>query len=270
MNSRLLSCVLAGLTLACAARAEAQFSLEQPLPPAEIYHVEFGMGFWSPEPELVLRLDGASGIGSDVDFVQEFGIAKKRFRELRGTLKPGRKHKIRFDYVPFRYDAASVVQETFVYGGQQFTVGIEATTSVTWDLWKFGYEWDFYSGPAGFAGLVTDLKYSKVSASVSAAGLGSQLAEAKAPVPGIGGIARGYVSKNFSLTGEFTFFKMPDSFSEEIDGTFYDFDAYATVNLGRHAGVHGGYRSITVDYLASEDAGALKMKGLYFGGVIRF
>jgi hypothetical protein len=270
MKLRLAPSVLVALALACSASAEAQFSVEQPLPPAETYHVEFGLSFWSPEPELSLRFDGPSGIGTDVDFVQQFGITKKRFRELRGTLKPGRKHKVRFEYIPFKYDAEATIQQTFVFGGRQFTVGVPASTDISWDLWKFGYEWDFYTGPAGFAGFVADVKYNKVSATVSALGLGSELTEATAPVPGVGGIGRGYFTKNVSVTGEFTFFKVPDSFSEEIDGSFYDFDVYATVNAGRNVGLHGGYRSITVDYLAAADAGAMKLKGIYFGGVVRF
>ena len=270
MKFTLAPCMFVALAVLSSARAEAQFRVEQPLPAAERYLAELGMSFWSPEPDLVIRLDGPAGTGSDVDFVQEFGIAKKRFREFRATLKPGRKHKIRFDYVPFRYDAEAVIQRTFTFGGRDFNVGVPASTAVSWDLWKFGYEWDFVSANGGFAGLVVDLKYNKVSAEVSALGLGASLTEVNAPVPGIGGIARGYLSKHFSITGEFTAFKMPDSISEEMDGTFYDFDLYGTVNLGNHVGVQSGYRSVTVDYLASEDAGALKMKGLYFGGVLRF
>jgi hypothetical protein len=270
MRSRLAACAFVMVALGYAASAEAQFRTEDALPAAERYHAEFGIGFWSPEPELVIRFDGPAGFGSDVDFVQEFGITKKRFTEFRGTLKPGRKHKIRFDYVPFTYDAEATIQRTFVFGGRQFTLGVPATTSVKWDLWKVGYEWDFVAGSAGYAGLVVDVKANKVSAEISAVGLGAEVAEVNAPVPGIGGIARGYFSRNVSVTGEFTAFKMPDKISKEVDGTLYDFDIYGTVNLGRYAGVQAGYRSITVDYLSSEDAGALKMKGTYFGGVIRF
>lgn len=270
MSLRISTCAWVLAAVGCAATAEAQFRVPPPAPPGEDYRVELGVSFWSPEPELVIRLDAPAGFGSDIDFVEEFGIEKKRFTEFRATLKPGRKHKIRFDYVPFKYDAEAVIQRTFVFGGREFTVGVPASADVTWDLWKFGYEWDFVSGSAGFAGLVVDLKYSKVSAEISAAGIGTEAAEANAPVPGIGGIARGYFSRTFSVTGEFTAFKMPDSFSEEIDGTFYDFDVYATYNAGRHLGFQAGYRSITVDYQLEEDAGALKMKGTYFGGVLRF
>ena len=271
MRLHLSTCAFALAVLCGSASAEAQFGRPQPQTPGEDYHVELGVAFWSPEPELVIRFDSPiAGIGTDVDFVEEFGIEKKRFTEFRATLKPGRKHKIRFDYVPFKYDAEAVIQRTFVFGGREFTIGVPATTDVTLDLWKFGYEWDFVSRSGGFAGLVVDLKYTKVSAEIAAAGIGAEVAEATAPVPGIGGIARGYLSKNFSVTGEFTAFKVPDSLSEEVDGKFYDFDIYGTVNVGRNLGIQGGYRSMTVDYVVEEDAGALKMKGTYFGGVLRF
>ncbi|MGH9349066.1 MAG: hypothetical protein ACRD26_17555 [Vicinamibacterales bacterium] len=273
MHQTVSTCVVAIGAVLCAGSSEAQFRVPPPPAPGEDYKVELGLAFWSPEPDLVIRFDdpvGPAGAGSDVDFVQEFGIAKKRFTEVRATIKPGRKHKIRFDYVPFKYDADATIQRTFVFGGRQFTVGVPASTAVTWDLWKFGYEWDFVSGQTGYAGLVVDLKYSKVSAEISSPGLGAELAEANAPVPGIGGIARGYFTENVSVTGEFTAFKVFDRISEEIDGTFYDFDVYGMVNFGRNFGLQGGYRSITVDYLREEDAGALKMKGTYFGGVLRF
>jgi hypothetical protein len=34
--------------------------------------------------------------------------------------------------------------------------------------------------------------------------------------------------------------------------------------------VQGGYRSLDVEYIDEDDLGRLKMKGLYFGGVVRF
>jgi hypothetical protein len=266
--------VLCTLTLAIvlsSATAHAQYrpQQQQQLAPGEDYHVEFGVAFWSPEPELVLRFDTLAG-DSDIDFVEEFGIEKERFIEFRATIKPGRKHKIRIDYVPFKYDAEATIQRTFVFGGREFTIGVDAAADVEWDLWKFGYEWDFVSRTAGFAGLVIDLKYNKVSAEVSAAGLGSELEEVRAPVPGIGGIGRVYLTRDVSVTGEFTAFKILDSFSEEADGTFYDFDIYSTANIGRNVGIQAGYRSITVDYLIDDDFGNLKMKGFYLGGVLRF
>ena len=51
---------------------------------------------------------------------------------------------------------------------------------------------------------------------------------------------------------------------------YYDFDLYGTVNFTDHFGAQGGYRSFDVFYNVDEDEGDLKLKGLYFGGVVRF
>ena len=262
------TCAVVAL-LASASPAVAQFNVPAPPAPGEDYRVEIGAALWSPTPSLVIGGDGLTVLGEEVDFVQEFGIESKRFTEFRVTLKPGQKHKIRFHYIPFRYEADATIQRRIVFGGQVFDIGVPATADVEWRMWRIGYEWDFISRQAGFLGLVAEMKYNTVTAQIDSA-VGSASVDAKAPVPAIGGIARGYLTESIALTGELTGFKMPDAISEEFEADFWDWDVYATVNLGRNAGILGGYRSVDVEYLADEDLGRLTMKGWYFGGVVRF
>jgi hypothetical protein len=92
---------------------------------------------------------------------------------------------------------------------------------------------------------------------------------ARAPIPAIGLIGRGYLVPNISITGELSGFRLPN-IDENYQGTYYDFDLYGTVNFNDNLGVQGGYRSLTVFYRVDLDEGDLKMKGLYFGGVVRF
>jgi hypothetical protein len=99
--------------------------------------------------------------------------------------------------------------------------------------------------------------------------VGREFVSAKAPIPAVGIIGRGYVVPNVSITGEFSAFKLPD-FDEDYQGRFYDFDLYGTVNFSDNFGLQAGYRSLTVFYRVDFDEGDLKMKGLYFGGVLRF
>lgn len=262
------TCVL--IAFASAAPAHAQFNA--PLPPAvgEDYRVEIGAAFWKPSPQLFITSNDLGQIGSEVDFVNEFGIEDKRFTELRITLKPSPKHKLRFQYLPIQYEAEAVIERQIVFAGRTFIVGAPATTDVEWKQWRFGYEWDFVSNSYGFVGLLAELKHNKVGAEIDAGAFGVAVADATAPVPGLGIIGRGYLSKNVSVTAEFSGFKVPDSITEEFDAELWDFDIYGTVNFGRNAGVQGGYRRLTVEYLADEDAGRLKMSGIYFGGVVRF
>jgi hypothetical protein len=256
--------------LLVAPRAEAQFNAPNP-PPGEDFRVEVGLMYWKPTPDIRIQTGALAAIGeSEVDFVQEFGVENKRFREFRAVLKPGRKHKLRFDYVPIEYNAETTLNRTITFGGRTFMVGLPATGDLKWQLWKFGYEWDLVSGDGGFVGIIGGLKYNKISARLNSPIAGGEITEAKAPVPTLGVIGRGYPSRNVSITAEFTGFMVPDSVSDQFDAKILDFDIYATVNFGRYAGVQGGYRSLTAEYLVDDDAGHFKLKGLYFGGLLRF
>ena len=239
---------------------------------AEDFHIELGLRFWQPTPELTLTT-GDMRVGT-VDFVQEFGLGEERFRELRAVLRAGRKHKLRFAYVPIKYDQDAVLQREITFQNLTFPVRADANADINWDLYRFGYEWDFVARSRGFVGLVTELKYNKVQAAVTAAGsmLGqtqtfSASVDRTAPVPTIGGIARGYVGEYVSFTGEFTALKFD---RDEFRGKFYDFDVQGAAHLGKHLGVQVGYRSVDVDYRVDGDEGTMKMKGPYFGGFLRF
>jgi len=49
-----------------------------------------------------------------------------------------------------------------------------------------------------------------------------------------------------------------------------NFDVSVTGSITRFFGLQGGYRALSADYLLDSDTGDLEMKGLYFGGMIRF
>jgi hypothetical protein len=252
-----------------AGRADAQFGVSDPAP-GEDYTVELGLMFWQPTPTLLIQTGALTRItGGEVDFVQEFGIENKRFSEFRIVARPGRKHKIRFSRVAVRYDEEATLRRTVTFGGRTFNIGAPATADLKWDMYRLGYEWDFVARDRGFVGVIAELKHNKVSADLAAAGFGSEFYEATAPVPAVGVIGRGYPHPALSVTAEFTGFKLPGT-SEEFEAKLFDFDIYGTVSIGRHVGIQGGYRSVVAEYLVDDDAGDLKLKGLYFGGLVRF
>jgi hypothetical protein len=268
MKSRLLA--FAAFALLTASRAEAQFTRRPDVIAPEQFNVELGVMWWKPTPELTLST-GDPRIGP-VDFVQEFGIGDERFREFRIVLKGG-KHKARFSYVPIKYDQDAVLQRTITIRNVAIPATADANADIRWDVYRFGYEWDFLRMRRGFVGLVTELKYNKVKAEVT--GTTSTpvvqnfvgVFDQQAPIPTIGGIARGYIGDYVSITGEFTGLKIDRT---DWRGKFYDFDIYGAGHFGKSAGVQVGYRSLDVDFLVDEDAGIMTMKGMYFGGFVRF
>jgi hypothetical protein len=251
--------------------ARAQYGANAPSDQAtgERYHVEIGGFIWNPTPDIIISSESLGIVGTDIDFVNDLGIAKKRLKQVRVVLKPARKHKFRFEYTPIKYEAEGKLTASVIFNGILFPVTFPVTTDMEWKAYRFGYEYDFISKDRGFAGLILEAKYTDVQATLSNA-LATEFARAKAPIPAIGGIARVYVVPNISITGEFSAFKIPDSIDSRYNAHYFDLNIYGTVNFTNNIGVKGGYRSFVVEYKVEKDAGDLKLKGLYFGGLVRF
>ena len=229
----------------------------------EDFGFEASLMFWKPSPAIVLT---SGTLGTPVDFINTFAVEDERFRSYRIVTKAG-KHKVRFSKEDIKYDATATLTQTIRFQGQTYTVGVPATAELDWHLTRIGYEWDPVSTPRGFLGVVFDLKYSNINAQVSAPGVTAEIFEHKIPVPTIGGIGRGYLGEYISFTAELTGFKVNRS---DFEAKFFDFDLYGTANFGRNFGAQYGYRSVTVNYDIDSDLGDLKLKGPYFGLVVRF
>jgi hypothetical protein len=266
MRARYVYLLVASCILSGPATARAQ--TPDDINPGEKFHVEFGTVFWQPSPKLVINTDSGISIGvTEFDFAEQFGIETKRFSEFRFVAKAARKHKVRVSYVPVKYEETADIPP-ITFNGTTFSG--RAAVNITWDLWRFGYEWDFISDEKGFFGMLADVKYNAVDAAVQS-GLLAEASGADAPIPGIGIIARRYVHPKVAISGEFTGFKLV---AGDVDGSLFDFDISATVNIFKNFGATGGYRSVNANYDITDvdvlDTGELTLRGLYFGIVTRF
>jgi hypothetical protein len=264
--------ILLGLTLAAApaaAQYQPNFRPAADRATGEKYRIELSGGYWNPTPEIVISSEQLGIVGSDIDFVQDLGIAQTRFRDFRLVLRPAEKHKFRIQRTPVRYTAEHTLQRDIIFNGIAYRVGLPVNSDLQWRAWRFGYEYDFIYRDRGFLGLILEAKYTDVEILLDSV-IGLEYARARAPIPAIGGIGRVYVVPNISLTFEMTGFKLPERIDEDYRGRYVDYDFYGTVNFSDHFGVQTGYRSLDVMYRVENDAGDLRLAGLYFSGVIRF
>jgi hypothetical protein len=235
----------------------------------ETYHVEVGGYFWYPTPDLTITSEALGIIGSRIDFVEDLGIEKTRFKQLKVVLRPAKKHKLRFEYTPITYDAVGTLRRDIIFNGIKYPVALPVATTLQWKAYRFVYEFDFIHRDRGFVGLLLETKYTDVQAQLSNI-LDTEFVSAKAPIPTIGVIGRGYVAPNISITGELSGLGTGGIFGEDYRAHYVDFDLYGTVNFTDNVGAQAGYRSFNVFYHVEEDEGQFVLKGLYFGGVLRF
>lgn len=275
MRNRSATClyavVMTGLLLA-ARPASAQFMSRSLTDPAvgEKYFIEASAGFWAPSADMKISSEGFEIVGTEIDFKRDLGLVDHKFKELHVTLRPSQKQKLRFQYIPIRYEQEAIVARDLVFNGQRYRLGLPVNSLADWKAYRFAYEYDAFYRSRGFIGFVADLKYTNVRAELASPVIPKEFAHAEAPIPSIGGIGRYYLLPNISVTGELTGIKIPDSISKDYKAHYVDFDLYGTVNVTNNIGAQIGYRSFDVGYKIKEDEGSFVLKGLYFGIVARY
>ena len=238
----------------------------------EDYHIEAAYGWWNAKPSLIVNSEALGILGSDIDLITDLGIEQHRLGKFDLVLKPSAKHRFRFQRLPIKYETdAHAVQREFIFNGQRYTLGLPVTTTVDFTTYRFGYEYDFLYFKRGFFGAGINLNYTNVDVELLSP-IGSEFISAAAPIPAFSFAGRGYVLPNLAIDGEFSFFRIPDSIQEQLngDGSYNDFDIHGTYNFNKYVGAVLGWRKTTVFYNVENDTGDLKFTGMYFGGVVRY
>lgn len=273
-----LALFLPAALLLAAAPALAQFKPRALSDPAtgEKYHIEAAFDFWKPSTEMSISSEALGIVGTTIDFKKDLGLTDQNFRALKLVLRPAKKHRFRYQYIPLKFEQQATLTRDVVFQGIRYRVGLPVNSLLDWKAYRFTYEYDFVYRDRGFVGFMLDSKYTDVIASLQSP-IDFEQIHARAPIPTIGGIGRFYIVPNISITGELSGFKIPDSVSKQYKAHYADLDIYGTVNLTNNFGVQAGYRTFDLGYnikddtsLTTTDAGSFVVKGLYFGGAVRF
>ena len=235
----------------------------------EDYTLEITGGMWDPRPSIVASSEQFGIIGSQIDFGNDLGMVRKRHPEMRLTFKPGRRHKLRLNWLPIQYSQSAVLERRVVFQGIAFDVGIGVDSALRWDAWRFGYEFDVIARERGYVGLILEAKYTHIQAELDSV-VGYEYVTARAPIPALGAITRVYVTRFTPITAEVTAFRLPDNVVQGYEARYVDFDIYGTINLSNMVGINVGYRSMDMSYLVEHDTGDLKLEGMYLSGAFRF
>ena len=274
--------VLAGLFLAAIivaappAPAAAQY---RPLPTTsfstsnspmgEPYWIEFAVNWWSPQPDIVISSESLGIPGTDINVQATLGVEKKSTYELALVLRPSKKNKFRFNYIPLKYDADTTITGEIIFNGIRYPVNTQVRTLLEWKTYRAGWEWDFISQPRWFIGSLFQVKWTDVNFELDSP-IGKEFVRAKAPIPAIGFIGRAWVTTRVAITGEWSAFKLPDTIDARYGGHDYEWDVNGMVNITRNFGAQAGWRSHDIAYRVEADRGSAKLDGFYLGGVVRY
>ena len=176
---------LAAVLILTASPALAQFKPRPVSNPAtgETYHIEGAAGFWNPSADMSISSESLGIVGTAIDFKNDLGLMDTRFSELHLVLRPARKHKFRFQFIPIDYtQKGHTLTRTIVFNGQAYTLGLPVNSELNWKAFRFAYEYDFLSRDRWFAGFILDAKYTNVRATLQAPPNTNEFTHARAPI----------------------------------------------------------------------------------------
>jgi hypothetical protein len=213
------------------------------------------------------------GIPGDViDFKTDLGLTDQSFKELNIELRPARRHKLRYQYIPIKFEQSATVTREIVFQGQRFVIGVPVNSGLDWRAHRFGYEFDFITHDRGFGGFILEVKQNDVLAFLESPQVRRESVRGAAPIPVIGGTFRVYPVPNVSITGAITgcCFGVIERLVKDAGGHYLDVDFYGTYNLTPQLGARVGFRRLDLGYTFEDDFGDFELKGLYFGLVARY
>jgi hypothetical protein len=280
MKRMTVKCLLVAAFVGCllcatTAPAVAQY---RPLPSSgqsddraigEKYHIELAGMLWNPTSDFMFQSEQFGLAGTEIDLDEDLGLSQKKVYEVRLVLRPFKKHKIRVDFVPLHYTGDTVITREIVFNGIKYPVSSRVQTDFTWNAYRFTYEYDILYMSRGYLGIQLDTKYADTKLTLDSS-ISHEYVRARGPLPAAGLVARVYPLPFASITGEFTYFKLPDKAVKDASYRSFDFDVYGTVNIGNNIGIQAGYRSLDMAFAVDLDSGSVKLRGPYIGGVVRF
>jgi hypothetical protein len=250
------------LLLPCRARAQDE-------PVGEQYRIEALAGIWSPRADIVVSSDAPGSPGTRIDLRSDLGMDDQRFPELRLAWRPGFRHKLRFQYLPIRFEPTATLPRDLGFNGVTYRTGQTVAARLDWATYRFGYEYDFIARRRATAGFIAEVKHTRVRAELQTPPI-DEVSRQAMPVPAIGGIVRVYPAARLSVTGEATFFGVPDRPDGHYGGRVADVDASAVWSFTRNLGAQFGFRVIDIHHLGEWNTAEFTLKGVYAGAVVRY
>jgi len=234
----------------------------------EKYRLELAAAWWKPNLFGSVSSDRLNLVGSRVDLVDDLGFGEAKFRDLRVTLRPGLKHKLRFQYTPLEYSASATPHRQITFAGHVYDVALPVDSELGWKVWRFGYEWDFLYRPRGFVGALLEARKTELTAALTSLAVTGDIA-AKAPLPSIGLVTRAYVLPDLAVHFEISGLKVPP-INDKYEGSYSDMELSGTVNVTNNLGFTIGWRRLNTNLRIEQDFGDLRFQGVWFGGAIRY
>ncbi len=216
--------------------------------------VDVDARYWFSNLDSKVKATSGGVTGTDIDLVKDLGLDdKKGFLEGRVTLELG-SHKLRYAFVPLKWDGSKTITQTVTFGGQTYSASTAVDSSLKLDYHRLAYEYDIIDMLNNRLGVIFEVKYLNGEARLKSSTL-DESQKINLPIPTVGVTAQVGLPFLISAGGEIT--------GIYAGNKTYLFDAEAGLNVkpAPFVVISGGYRVFKFHAEKNDDKGDITVSG---------
>jgi hypothetical protein len=230
------------------------------------FMLRFG-GYRVQNAETIMRLDANDlSIGTYIDFGETLGgESSTTVARMDGLYRFNDKHALGFSWYALKFTGSRTLSTPIDWGGQQFSSQVDS--ELKFDVYKLNYQYSLFHNKEAELGVLVGLHIMRVSAGISATGIGESKAEAiTAPLPVFGFYADYNFTPRFSAFYNYQFFFV--NYQDKIKGGLGDFMLGTEYRLFRNFALGAAYNRFALTLDAKGDATTLNVRTSWNGGML--
>lgn len=231
------------------------------------------LGLYSPKVSTEAFLNSSTlARGTSVSFEDDLNLTdRKALPAILGAVRLGERWRIEAEYFALNRDGSRAINRNINWGNNLYTVGTVVNSSFDSDIFRLSGGYSFVKDNRSELGVALGVHVTDFAASLSAAGIGTQVGDALAPLPTIGLYGAYALDSKWLVNGRLDYFSLK---YEDYDGTLVNFNLGVEYRFTRSFGAGLSYRHVNydVDVTKSSYNGGVQYKfsGPMLYGVMSF
>lgn len=203
------------------------------------------IGAYSPTVDTTAHLNGPLGNGTTVNFEEDLNLKdRKTSATILGKVRIGDRWRIEAEYFGLDRSGSRSINRTITWGDDVYPIGITVSSTFDTDIFRLSGGYSFVKNDTAEVGIALGLHATDFRLSLGATGVGSQQADALAPLPTVGLYASYALSPRWLISGRVDYFSLD---YDEYDGSLVAAQGGIDYRFTRNFGIGLGYRYIDYD-----------------------
>ena len=224
-------------------------------------------GYQIKGAETLMRLDANNApVGTYIDFQDTLGgDTRATLLRLDGLYRFNDHHSLGFSWYDVKFTGSRFLTQEIIWSGQTYSTQIDS--EIGFNVYKLNYQYSLFHNEKAELGVSAGLHIMKISAGISASGIGKSNSEAvTAPLPVFGLFADYNFTPRFSAFYNYQFFFI--NYQDKVRGGLQDFLIGMEYRLFRNFALGAAYNRFGLAMEIKGDNTTLNLSTNWNGGML--